>query len=60
MLSLMNIVEMAINRVVLPNPGFLGLFRLSQEPRLAQRYLLRDPKFLSIFFPTGLLPRPQR
>jgi N-acetylglucosaminyldiphosphoundecaprenol N-acetyl-beta-D-mannosaminyltransferase len=42
------------------NAGLEWLFRLSQEPRLAQRYLLRDPKFLSIFLQTGLLPRGER
>ncbi len=41
--------------------GLEWLYRLVQEPRrMAQRYLLRDPKFLLILLRTLRSPRPER
>jgi N-acetylglucosaminyldiphosphoundecaprenol N-acetyl-beta-D-mannosaminyltransferase len=40
--------------------GLEWLFRLTQESRLAERYLLRDPKFLPILLRTLRWPREQR
>jgi len=41
------------------NAGLEWLFRLSQDPRLAWRYLVRDPRFLLILLRTMRVPREQ-
>jgi N-acetylglucosaminyldiphosphoundecaprenol N-acetyl-beta-D-mannosaminyltransferase len=40
--------------------GLEWVFRMTQQPRLMSRYLLRDPKFVPILFRTMLLPRAER
>jgi N-acetylglucosaminyldiphosphoundecaprenol N-acetyl-beta-D-mannosaminyltransferase len=44
----------------LSSAGLEWLFRITQEPRLVQRYLIRDPKILPILLRTMRLPREQR
>ncbi len=40
--------------------GLEWLFRMTQQPRLISRYLLRDPKFVPIVVRTMMLPRAER
>jgi N-acetylglucosaminyldiphosphoundecaprenol N-acetyl-beta-D-mannosaminyltransferase len=40
--------------------GLEWVFRMSQQPRLMRRYLLRDPKFVPIVVRTMMLPRAER
>jgi len=40
--------------------GLEWVFRMTQQPRLIRRYLLRDPKFVPILVRTMMLPRAER
>jgi N-acetylglucosaminyldiphosphoundecaprenol N-acetyl-beta-D-mannosaminyltransferase len=40
--------------------GLEWVFRMTQQPRLISRYLLRDPKFVPIVVRTMMLPRAER